>query len=64
MDRIRNEPAVLAGIVAALIGVAVAFGLDLSTEQQAAIMGLVTIVLGVGVRTQVVPTRTLPPDKP
>lgn len=59
-----NEPAVtvasVTAVVAALIGLLVAFGLDVSKEQTAAILGLVAvagpIVAGLVTRTKVTPT--------
>jgi hypothetical protein len=59
MERIKNNPAVGAGIVSAVIAVAVSFGAHLNADQVGTIMGLVCIVLGVGVRAQVTPTRKL-----
>lgn len=61
LDRMRREPALIGGLVQAVLAVAVAFGLDLTTEQQAAILGLSAAALGVavGVRSRVTPTVTL-----
>lgn len=55
LDRIRREPALISGAVAALIALLTAFGLQLSAEQVGAILAVVTSVLALVVRTQVVP---------
>lgn len=54
-DRIRREPALVTGFTAAVIALAVAFGLDLTGEQTGAIMALVTAVLGFVTRAKVTP---------
>lgn len=51
----KTEPALIVSFVTALIGLGVAFGLDLSTEQIAAIMAVVTILAGVLIRSKVTP---------
>lgn len=59
-----NEPAVTIGSVTALVAAAitllVAFGVDISTDQKAAIMGVVTIaapiVAGLLIRRKVSPS--------
>lgn len=56
LDRIRQEPALVTGAVAAIIALLVAFGLDLSGEQTGAIMALVTAALAFVTRSQVTPT--------
>lgn len=59
LSLIRREPARVAGIIQAVLALAVAFGLDLSVEQQAAILSLSAAALGLaeGVRSQVTPVR-------
>lgn len=62
-DRIRNEPALVTGVVSALIALGVSFGLDLSGEQTGAIMAAVAAVMALVVRQQVTPVnRTIDPD--
>jgi hypothetical protein len=56
MDRIKAEPALVAGLVQAVLTLVVAFGLDLSTEQVAAILTVTAAVLALVVRSQVTPT--------
>jgi hypothetical protein len=56
MDRIKAEPALVAGLVQAVLTLVVAFGLDLSTEQVAAILTVTAAVLAIVVRSQVTPT--------
>lgn len=59
LERIKNEPALVAGLVQAALALAVAFGLHLSSEQVAAILGVTGAVLALVVRGRVVPTRKL-----
>ena len=57
LDRIKDEPALVAGAVQAIIALAVAFGLDLSGDQIAAILGVTAAILAFVVRRKVVPQR-------
>jgi threonine/homoserine efflux transporter RhtA len=54
----KSEPAVIAATVAAIVNLAVVLLLhrDLTVEEQAAIVTVVTAVAGVFIRSQVVPT--------
>lgn len=54
-QRIQREPALVTGIVGALIALGVAFGLDLTGEQIGAIMAVTTAVLALVTRAQVTP---------
>lgn len=55
IDRIRREPALVSGLVSAVIALAVSFGADLSSEQVGAVMAVVAAVLAVVTRSQVTP---------
>ena len=59
MDRITNlwgrEPAMVVAFVQALIALALAFGLNLSDEQFAAIVTVVSLGLGLLTRSRVTP---------
>lgn len=55
LDRIRTEPALIAGIVQAVLGLLLAFGVDLSNEQVGAILAVTAAVLAVAVRQSVRP---------
>lgn len=59
IDRIKDEPAIVAGLVQALLALLVAFGLDLTPEQIGAILGVTAAVLAFVVRRKVVPARKL-----
>lgn len=50
LTRFRNEPAVVYGLIEAVIALVIAFGLDLTGEQVAGIMAVVAVLTGVGVR--------------
>ena len=53
----NREPAVILAIINAVVVLAVSFGLNLSKEQTAAILVLVTLVVnGLATRSQVSPT--------
>lgn len=59
LERIKNEPAVVAGIVQALLGLLLAFGVNLSTEQVGAVMAVTAALLALLVRSQVTPVRNV-----
>ena len=61
LARIRTEPAILSALVAAVIALVTAFGLDLTAEQVASIMAVTVAVLALFVRSAVTPTASLPP---
>ena len=50
-----REPALIIAAVTAVISLAVAFGLDLTSEQVGAVMAVVAAVLGVVTRSRVSP---------
>lgn len=54
---VGKEPVMLAAVVSAGIGLAVAYGAHISDEQQAAITAVVVAVLGFGARAVVTPVR-------
>ena len=60
LDRIRREPALVSGAVAALIALLTAFGLDLTAEQVGAVLAVVSALLAFVVRSQVTP---VPPSE-
>jgi hypothetical protein len=57
---IRREPAIVAGVISAIIAVIAAFGLDVSAEATAAILGLAAVIVAIIVRSQVVPAAAVP----
>jgi chromate transport protein ChrA len=59
IEKIRNEPVLVTGFLAAVIALVTAFGLNLSNEQVAAINAVVIAVLAFVARKKVVPTRKL-----
>ena len=52
----KTEPAVITALVAAVLGLAAAFGLPLTQEQTAAVMAVVTILVGLVTRSRVSPS--------
>lgn len=59
IEKLRNEPVLVTGFVTAVIGLLVAFGLELSDEQVGAILALVGSVLAIVARKRVTPNRKL-----
>lgn len=55
LERIKDEPALVAAVVQAVLALVVAFGLPLTDEQVGAILALSAAVLGLFVRAKVVP---------
>jgi hypothetical protein len=53
---LRNEPVLIQGLVQAILGVILAFGVDLSNEQVGAIMAVTAVILAILVRMFVTPT--------
>src|SRR5699024_10895655 len=60
-ERIKNEPVILTDVVTAVVALAVAFGVPVSADQKAAIIGVVVAVValagGAVARKQVTPDR-------
>lgn len=57
-----REPALIIGVVNALLAVAVGFGLDVTPEQVGLVNAAVAAVLAFLVRTQVTPATPPPPE--
>lgn len=55
MSVIRSEPALVVGLVEAVLVLVVAFGLDLTVEQTGAILAVVVAIGAVATRAQVSP---------
>lgn len=58
LDRIKTEPALVAGLVQAALALALAFGVPLTDEQLGAIMAITAALLALVVRAKVTPART------
>lgn len=61
---IREEPVLITGLVQAVIGLLLAFGVDLSNEQVGSIMATTAVLLAIVARMFVSPSTALktPPD--
>lgn len=57
LDKLRSEPALVAGVLQALLALLLAFGVPLTDEQVGAILALSAAVLAVVVRQRVTPTE-------
>jgi len=55
LDRIQNEPVLVTAFVQAVLGLLLAFGLDLSNEQVGSIMALTAAGLAFIARSKVTP---------
>lgn len=62
---IRNEPVLIQSLVQAILGLFLAFGVDLSNEQVGSIMAVVAVLLAIVTRMFVTPVPpTTPPAVP
>lgn len=61
---LKSEPAALAGLVRAIIYVAIAFGAKVTPEQLAAIVVAVELATGIFVRQRVSPVQPKPEVTP
>lgn len=59
IERLRNEPVLLTTLVQAVLTLVVAFGLNLSTAQNIAILGVTTAGLAIFARSKVAPVAAL-----
>lgn len=59
LERLKNEPALILGLVGAVISLGLAFGVSLSDEQVGGIMAVVVALLAIITRSQVTPTRSV-----
>jgi len=57
LDVVKNEPVLLQSLVQAVLGIFLAFGVDLSHEQVGSIMAVTAIVFAVIARMFVTPTN-------
>lgn len=57
MNKVQSEPVLVTGAVQALLGLLLAFGVDLSQEQVGAIMACTAALLALLVRGRVTPTN-------
>lgn len=56
LAKIKAEPALVTGLISAVVALAVAFGLHLSGEQTGAISAVVVAILAFVTRSKVTPT--------
>lgn len=59
VERIKREPALVVGLITAILALAASFGLDLTKEQTGSIIALAIAVMAFFVRQQVVPARAV-----
>ena len=56
MNVIKNEPVLIQSLVQAVLGLFLAFGINLSNEQTGSIMAVVAVILAIIARMFVTPT--------
>lgn len=64
MNILKNEPALLSGLVQAVLGLLLAFGVSLSDEQVGSVMAVTAVILAIVVRMVVTPTNKLQDTTP
>ena len=62
MDIVKNEPVLIQSLVQAVLGLFLAFGVNLSNEQTGSIMAVVAVILAIIARMFTVPTNKLNGD--
>lgn len=63
-DLIKNEPVLISGLIQAIIGVLLAFGVSVSDEQTGSIMAITAVILAILARLFVTPTNKLNGNTP
>lgn len=61
MNVVKNEPVLIQSLVQAILGLVLAFGVDLSNEQTGSIMAVVAVILAIVARMFVIPTNKVTP---
>lgn len=59
MNVIKNEPVLIQSLVQAILGLFLAFGINISNEQTGSIMAVVAVILAIIARMFVTPTNKL-----
>lgn len=61
LQRLREEPALIGSGLSVLMATGAAFGLDITGEQQSALLGLAGFIamIGFGIRSKVTPTAKI-----
>ncbi len=64
MEIVKNEPVLIQSLVQAVLGLFLAFGVNLSNEQTGSIMAVVAVILAIVARMFVIPTNKVPDTPP
>lgn len=66
MEIVKNEPVLIQGLIQAILGLLLAFGISLSDAQTGSIMAVVAVILAIVARMFVTPNNKLPatPETP
>jgi hypothetical protein len=60
MDIVKNEPVLIQGLIQAILGLLLAFGIDLTDAQTGSIMAITAVILAILARMFVTPNNKLP----
>jgi hypothetical protein len=60
IERIKNEPVLICTLIGAVMYLLTTFGINVTADQQKAILAVTVAVLAIVARQAVVPARTLP----
>ena len=64
MNIVKNEPVLIQSLVQAVLGLFLAFGINLSNEQTGSIMAVVAVILAIIARMFVTPTNKVNGNTP
>lgn len=66
MEIVKNEPVLIQGLIQAILGLLLAFGISLSDAQTGSIMAVVAVILAIIARMFVTPNNKIgaPPIEP
>jgi uncharacterized membrane protein YgaE (UPF0421/DUF939 family) len=64
MNVVKNEPVLIQSLVQAVLGLFLAFGVNLSNEQTGSIMAVVAVILAIIARMFVTPTNKVNGNTP
>ena len=64
MEIVKNEPVLIQGLIQAILGLLLAFGISLSDAQTGSIMAVVAVILAIVARMFVTPNNKLPDTPP
>ena len=64
MEIVKNEPVLIQGLIQAVLGLLLAFGIDLTDAQTGSIMAITAVILAIAARMFVTPNNKVPDTPP